>query len=147
MSKYAISAESLKHFINNEGKKLNGAPFTIRSKKSGKDYTFKVSQVPFKNSNYIHIKVETEYLNFKYMGWFKDGKIVKKNKDTNTNEVVNTPAGEAVSWFLRQMFSNNFNNLNQSVDIFHLGKCLKCGKTLTDSNSIEVGFGPVCRNF
>jgi len=45
------------------------------------------------------------------------------------------------------MFSNNFDNLNQSVDIFHLGKCLKCGKTLTDSNSIEVGFGPVCRNF
>ena len=141
MSKYSISAENLKHFINNEGKKLNGAPFTIRSKKSGKDYTFKVSQIPFKNSNYIHIKVETEYLNFKYMGWYRDGKIINKKLE------VNTPASQAVSWFLRQMFSNNFDNLNQSLDIFHLGKCLKCGKTLTDSNSIEVGFGPVCRNF
>ena len=141
MSKYSISAENLKHFINNEGKKLNGAPFTIRSKKSGKDYTFKVSQIPFKNSNYIHIKVETEYLNFKYMGWYRDGKIINKKLE------VDTPASQAVSWFLRQMFSNNFDNLNQSVDIFHLGKCLKCGKTLTDSNSIEVGFGPVCRNF
>lgn len=141
MSKYSISAENLKHFINNEGKKLNGAPFTIRSKKSGKDYTFKVSQVPFKDNNYIHIKVETEYLNFKYMGWYRDGKIINKKLE------VNTPASQAVSWFLRQMFSNNFDNLNQSVDIFHLGKCLKCGKTLTDSNSIEVGFGPVCRNF
>ncbi len=141
MSNYSISAENLKHFINNEGKKLNGAPFTIRSKKSGKDYTFKVSQVPFKDNNYIHIKVETEYLNFKYMGWYRDGKIINKKLE------VNTPASQAVSWFLRQMFSNNFNNLNQSVDIFHLGKCLKCGKTLTDSNSIEVGFGPVCRNF
>jgi hypothetical protein len=141
MSKYSISAENLKHFINNEGKKLNGAPFTIRSKKSGKDYTFKVSQVPFKDNNYIHIKVETEYLNFKYMGWYRDGKIINKKLE------VNTPASQAVSWFLRQMFSNNFDNLNQSLDIFHLGKCLKCGKTLTDSNSIEVGFGPVCRNF
>jgi len=141
MSKYSISAENLKHFINNEGKKLNGAPFTIRSKKSGKDYTFKISQVPFKDNNYIHIKVETEYLNFKYMGWYRDGKIINKKLE------VDTPASQAVSWFLRQMFSNNFDNLNQSVDIFHLGKCLKCGKTLTDSNSIEVGFGPVCRNF
>lgn len=141
MSNYSISAENLKHFINNEGKKLNGAPFTIRSKKSGKDYTFKISQVPFKDNNYIHIKVETEYLNFKYMGWYRDGKIINKKLE------VNTPASQAVSWFLRQMFSNNFDNLNQSVDIFHLGKCLKCGKTLTDSNSIEVGFGPVCRNF
>lgn len=141
MSNYSISAENLKHFINNEGKKLNGAPFTIRSKKSGKDYTFKISQVPFKDNNYIHIKVETEYLNFKYMGWYRDGKIINKKLE------VNTPASQAVSWFLRQMFSNNFDNLNQSLDIFHLGKCLKCGKTLTDSNSIEVGFGPVCRNF
>lgn len=141
MSNYSISAENLKHFINNEGKKLNGAPFTIRSKKSGKDYTFKVSQVPFKDNNYIHIKVETEYLNFKYMGWYRDGKIINKKLE------VDTPASQAVSWFLRQMFSNNFDNLNQSLDIFHLGKCLKCGKTLTDSNSIEVGFGPVCRNF
>ncbi len=141
MSKYSISAENLKHFINNEGKKLNGAPFTIRSKKSGKDYTFKISQVPFKDNNYIHIKVETEYLNFKYMGWYRDGKIINKKLE------VDTPASQAVSWFLRQMFSNNFDNLNQSLDIFHLGKCLKCGKTLTDSNSIEVGFGPVCRNF
>ena len=141
MSNYSISAENLKHFINNEGKKLNGAPFTIRSKKSGKDYTFKISQVPFKDNNYIHIKVETEYLNFKYMGWYRDGKIINKKLE------VDTPASQAVSWFLRQMFSNNFDNLNQSVDIFHLGKCLKCGKTLTDANSIEVGFGPVCRNF
>jgi len=141
MSNYSISAENLKHFINNEGKKLNGAPFTIRSKKSGKDYTFKISQVPFKDNNYIHIKVETEYLNFKYMGWYRDGKIINKKLE------VDTPASQAVSWFFRQMFSNNFDNLNQSVDIFHLGKCLKCGKTLTDSNSIEVGFGPVCRNF
>jgi hypothetical protein len=141
MSNYSISAENLKHFINNEGKKLNGAPFTIRSKKSGKDYTFKISQVPFKDNNYLHIKVETEYLNFKYMGWYRDGKIINKKLE------VNTPASQAVSWFLRQMFSNNFDNLNQSLDIFHLGKCLKCGKTLTDSNSIEIGFGPVCRNF
>lgn len=147
MNKHSISAENLKNLINTEGKKLNGAPFTVRSKKTGKDFTFKISQVPFKSSNYIHIKVETEYLNFKYLGWLKDGNVVKKNKDTNVNEVVNTPAGQAVSWFLRQLFNNQYDTLNSNVDIFHLGKCLKCGKTLTDANSIEVGFGPVCRNF
>ena len=141
-NKHAISAENLIHLINNEGKKLNGAPFTIRSKKSGKDYTFKISQSVFKNRNYVHVKVETEYLNFKYMGYYKNGDIVRGN-----NVIVNTPASTAVSWFLRQLFNNNFKLLSDSVDIFHLGKCLKCGKTLTDANSIEVGFGPVCRNF
>lgn len=141
-TKHTISAQSLVHLISKEGKKLNGAPFTIRSKRSGKDYTFKISQAMFKNRNYVHVKVETEYLNFRYMGYFINGNVVR-----GYNQIVDTPASQAVSWFLRQLFNNNFKLLNDSVDIFHLGKCLKCGKTLTDASSIEVGFGPVCRNF
>jgi len=69
-TKHPISAENLVHLINKEGKKLSGAPFTIRSKKTGKDYTFKVSQAFFNNNNYLHLKVETQYLHFKYLGWY-----------------------------------------------------------------------------
>ena len=140
-TKHPISAENLVHLINNEGKKLNGAPFTIRSKKTGKDYTFKVSQVFYQNNNYLHLKVETQYLVFKYLGWYKDGKVIYKKTE------VNTPASQAISWFMKMLLANKLDVLDSNVDIFHLGKCLKCGKTLTDANSIEVGFGPVCRNF
>lgn len=144
-TKYQISVQNLKNIIDVNGKKLNGAPFTIRSKKTGKDYTFKISQVSFMERNYLHISVETQYMNFKYLGWFKDGNIVKKNKDKNITEVITTPSAQAVGWLLRQLRDNKISNLESSVDVFHLGKCLKCGKTLTDSNSIESGFGPVCR--
>jgi len=145
-TKYKISAEHLSNMIDTEGKKLNGAPFTVKSKKTGKDYTFKVSQVPFNGHNYIHIKTEREYLNFNYTGYFRDGNIVRKNKETNKTEVVNTPAAEAAAWLLRQLKEKKFGNLSASVEIYHLGKCLKCGKTLTDSESIEIGFGPICRH-
>lgn len=140
-TKHAISAQNLVHLINKEGKKLSGAPFTIRSKKTGKDYTFKVSQALFNNNNYLHLKVETQYLIFKYMGWYKDGKVINKKVE------VDTPASQAISWFMKMLLANKLDVLDSNVDIFHLGKCLKCGKTLTDANSIEVGFGPVCRNF
>lgn len=146
MSNHKISAQNLSSFIDTNNKRLNGAPFTIRSKKTGKDYTFKISQIPFMGKNYLHIKVETEYLNFRYMGYYREGLIFRKNKTTKKTESVETPASKAISWFLRQLKANQLNILESSVDIFHLGKCLKCGKPLTDSVSIENGIGPVCRN-
>lgn len=146
MTQHKISALNLKHFISTEGKRLNGAAFTIRSKRTGKDFTFKVSQIPFKGVNYLHIKTETEYLNFRYTGWYRDGEVVRKDKNTGKTNPVTTPASSAVAWFLRQLFAGNYAGLDSGLDIFHLGKCLKCGKTLTDSQSIEIGIGPVCRS-
>lgn len=32
------------------------------------------------------------------------------------------------------------------VEIFHEGKCGRCGRKLTDPNSIKSGFGPECIN-
>ena len=35
-------------------------------------------------------------------------------------------------------------NLNESIHIFHNGRCAYCGRMLTDPKSIERGFGPEC---
>jgi hypothetical protein len=34
--------------------------------------------------------------------------------------------------------------LDNQIDMFHLGKCLACGRPLTDAESIKAGLGPVC---
>jgi len=143
---HKITPNHLSNLFNTDGKKLNGAPFTIKSMKTGKDYTFKISQVPFKEKSFIHIKVEKGYLNFGYVGYFsKDGNIVRRNKEKNVLETISTPAATAVAWLLRQLRDSKYDLLSNSVEIYHLGKCLKCGKTLTDVDSIEYGLGPVCR--
>jgi hypothetical protein len=36
--------------------------------------------------------------------------------------------------------------LNSSIEIFHDGKCGRCGRQLTDPISVETGLGPYCRN-
>ena len=132
-------------FVSDEGKRVNGGVFTIRSKRTMRDFTFRISQVPFKGYPYLHVKVEKGYLEFGYMGYFRDGHIVHKNRETGRTEVVHTPAAEAVAWLLRKLKAGSYKELEQSIQLFHVGKCLKCGKALTDSESITAGFGPVCR--
>jgi rRNA maturation endonuclease Nob1 len=30
------------------------------------------------------------------------------------------------------------------MDVYHLGRCGKCGKALTEPESISTGLGPIC---
>lgn len=138
MLKHQISSASLSNFIGGEAKKVNGAPFTVVSKKTGKEFTFRVSQVLWKGFPYLHFRVETEYLNFRYLGYYRKGKVWSKE-----GEVV-TPSAQAIGWIFRNLESKNFSALDSSIEVYHLGNCLRCGKTLTDSESIRNGFGPVC---
>jgi len=140
---YVFPAQSFAiTFSNPEGKKLKGAPFTVRSKRTGKDYTFLVSQKAFKGFNYVFISVEVEYLRFERLGYFRNGRILRKG-----GVVVETPAAVAAAWVLNQVFSGNITALEENVEIFHMGSCAKCGKPLTDATSIEVGLGPICRSY
>ena len=146
MKMHSISPRNLVSMFTTDGKRASGGVFTVRSKETGKDYTFRIAQVPFKGFPYLHIKVEKGYMDFAYMGYFRDGGIVKKDRLTGTTVRVDTPAASAISWLLRMLKAGEYTKLERSIDVFHLGKCLKCGRALTDAVSIETGFGPVCRH-
>ncbi len=136
----SLIAPSAIQIILNDKKQSNGGPITVKSKLSGVDYTFKLSRQYFKESNYLHVKVETQYLDFKYLGYYRNGQIVKKG------EIASSPSAIAIGWVLRNIERNRLGVVENSVEIMHLGKCIKCSKTLTDSDSIEIGLGPVCRH-
>jgi hypothetical protein len=123
-----------------DNKESNGAPITVVSKKTSKDYTFKLSRKFFKERGYLHVKVETQYLNFKYLGHYKNGKILKGGLE------IKTPSAEAIGWVLRNIENRQFERVENGVEILHSGKCIKCGRVLTDSESISIGLGPVCRH-
>jgi hypothetical protein len=137
--KSPITPSTIKLLLN-DTKESNGAPITVKSKVSGKDYTFKLARKYFKEREYLHVKVETQYLNFKYLGYYRNGEIVKKG------EVISSPSAVAIGWVLRNIEKNRFDVVENGVEIMHMGKCIKCGKPLTDATSIEIGLGPVCRH-
>lgn len=121
-------------------KPISGAPFTVQSLATGKDYTFEIYRTEFKGKLYTHVKVETGYMEFQRVGTYRDGFVFNQQKMPTT-----THAGLAISWLLRKVEEQKFDLLAEKVQIYHLGKCLRCGRSLTDATSIEIGLGPICR--
>lgn len=131
-----VNTEALSSLLKGEGKVV-GAPFTVLSHKTHKDYTFKVSRAPYKNVWYTHVRVETGYLQFTYLGFYTGIGIMRKGS------IVNTPSAIAAAWVLKRIVTGG--DLS-GVTIYHTGRCLRCGRELTDAQSIEAGLGPVCIN-
>lgn len=140
MTAYLMPARGLTKLVDPE-EKVKGAPFTVRSRKTGKDYTFKVKANEFKGRVYSHLYVEQNYMDWKYLGHIAPdtGSVVRHGA------VVDTPSATAASWIFQNVKARQFAKIEAGVELMHLGKCIKCGKTLTDAVSIEYGIGPVCR--
>lgn len=141
-TQYAMPAQSLALAISNpENKQLKGAPFTVRSKRSGADFTYKFKQAVFNDQPYLHVYIEVEYLKFRYLGWYRDGNLVRKGA------TIDTPAAKGIAWILSKLKAQAFDAVEAQADLFHMGSCAKCGKPLTDATSIEIGIGPICRSY
>ena len=139
MSQHTILAETILEVLkaDTNGK---GGSFTIKSKKTLKEYTYKINRTFYKNKWYSHIFVELQYLDFLYLGSYSNGNIIRKG------EVIKLPSAIAIAYVLNCIEKNQLQYINERTEFYHLGKCVKCGKTLTDSKSIEAGLGPYCRS-
>lgn len=135
---HIISSSALYEVINREANN-KGADFTIKSLKTGKDYTYKISRSEYNGKWYTHIKVETEYLNFVRLGTYFNGRI------THKGNIVDSPSAVAIAYILAKVEAKQFDFLDSVAEVMHTGRCLVCSKTLTDADSIKFGLGPVCR--
>lgn len=136
---HLISSSALVSVLGAE-KNNNGADFTIKSLKTGKDYTYAISRSEFKGKWYTHIKVEKSYQEFARLGTYFNGKITQKGK------LVDSPSAIAIAFVLQKVEEGKIEFLDANVEVMHTGNCLRCGRTLTDAQSIERGLGPVCVN-
>ena len=134
--KNIIEAENLSAIFG--AKQNNGGSFTVMSKKTNKDFTFKIANKSWKGNTYTHVSVEIGYLEFQYLGIYFNGKIFHKK------QLVKTQSADVIAWLIMHVQNGNFEKLNNSVEVMHLGNCIRCGKTLTDANSIARGLGSEC---
>ena len=133
---HLISSKVLEKVIHRE-KKTNGV-FTVKSKKTGKDFTYKISRSEYNGRWYTHIRVESMYMSFKYLGSYFNGNLKRKG------EFVKSPSAVAISYILKKIEEGKSEFLDTQIELMHIGKCMACGKPLTDAVSIERGLGPVC---
>jgi len=137
MTQNQISSENLLKVISRE-KKNNGSNFTLKSTKSGAEFTYQIQRKKWNDSWYTHVSVETQYLSFKYLGSYFKGKLYRKGG------VVVTPSATAIAFVLNKVETGLTDWLDSKMELYHTGSCLVCGRELTDSNSIKNGIGPVC---
>jgi len=137
---HEVDARALEHILLVRKNKTS-APITIRSKRTGKDYTFKISRSEYKDIWYSHIKIERGgHLRFSHLGFYSRDEmaIIKDGSHVTTN------AAQGIAWVLNRVMYDQWEKLEEQVEIMHCGYCMACGKKLTDADSIERGVGPVC---
>lgn len=133
------------------------ALFTLRNDETGKRYTYRVVDVALTESGKDKGSKEGEvffvsYLygpdnshQFKYVGniILEDSKFVYRH-GKRAKDVEESCPVKGIKWLLGKLQNGG---LPAGVSFWHEGKCARCGRTMTDPESIETGFGPTCRAF
>lgn len=123
--------------------------FTLRSQKTGNHLTLRVKkpkdtskeqggwEPPFFVSVLDHADGQGGY---SYLGTLNRGRFSVTRKSpyyANTGALQVTVAG----WFFSRL-ANNI--LPDNMELWHEGKCGRCGRRLTHPDSIATGLGPEC---
>lgn len=118
------------------------AIFTLRSKQTGRRYTYKVTKA--KNKDYYIAKVfyggDDNQKDYKFIGILtKDGLTNVPTKVTQSSYYI-----LALNYFIDRAYKNN---IPKNLEVYHAGRCCHCGRLLTTPESIERGVGPKCEKF
>ena len=141
-----------------KGSFIKGFPvlFTAKSLKTGNHFTFKrardVVETPDGNVKMAFYSVLVGHNNespdaYAFFGTLfknnKTGKIwFKHSKSNNCLISEDAPSVKAFGWLAKG--TQEGWDLS-SVELKQANKCVLCGRTLTDPDSIEYGIGPKCR--
>jgi len=119
--KFIFAGKSLVTFVNTN---------------TGNRFTFKVKQA--KNSNLFFVSVLTNPEVYTYIGTATEGVYRHGRKSHITKDAQSVKVFEYVINKLKSQ------NLPEFIEVWHEGKCGKCGRTLTVPASIATGIGPEC---
>ncbi len=132
------SRDTIKEFI------LAGmATFTIRSMKTGTRFTYRVKLAPRRSVDderpyFVSVLYAGDY---SYLGciWPESERFVH---DRNSRIPLSAISTQAFRWLWNKL-SKTDPDLTE-IEFYHAGMCARCGRLLTDPESIELGWGPIC---
>ena len=113
--------------------------FTLQSKRTNRYFTYNIYK---KGTSSIWFLKVRDIKNTIYSGYIR-----KTGNGYKYFHGIDVPIGKgdirivAFMWFLEHM---NDKDILSKISIRHIGKCCKCGKALTDPQSINLGAGPYC---
>lgn len=133
------------------------AVFTLRSKETGQRFTYKVTKGQA-SARYPDQTYWCKLLwgsdndnDYRYFGFFKEYTIQGEKGYAyyhgQPNKACASRTAESVKAFTYTIGNVlQENRMPEGVEFWHAGRCGRCGRTLTDPESTEAGFGPECRS-
>jgi len=110
--------------------------FTVVNNKSDNRFTFSVRKS--KDNDLFFVKVLTGSNAYTYLGTIVNNIYKHGIKSVVSNDAQSTK----VFKYILDKLKND--NLPSFIEVWHEGKCGKCGRVLTTPLSISSGFGPEC---
>jgi hypothetical protein len=111
--------------------------FTIINTKTGNRFTFKIRKSKDNNVFFVSLLTGSDNnTNYSYIGFISDNTFKSSKKSRVSEDAISF---KAFSWVF-----TNISNLPSFVEIWHEGKCGRCGRKLTTPESIKRGLGPEC---
>lgn len=124
------------------------AVFTIVSKRTGKRFTYRVDAnknavrqgMPDIGFRFVKLLSGPDNENsFSYLGTIIGG-VYRHGAKSKVKQEADSVV--ALEWVLRELSMDRINS--EKLEIWHEGKCGKCGRRLTVPASISTGLGPEC---
>lgn len=130
------------------------AVLTIRSLETGTRFTYKIRKAESKKPTdtptwFVSVLCGPDNTNdFRYAGIIKQlslptfkkaltFRLTKKSKVS-----VDAPSAKAFVWFFGRVFRAL--EMPKNAEVWHDGRCGRCGRELSVPESVERGFGPEC---
>ena len=117
--------------------------FTIRNVNTGNRFTYKLTRkksLKEGDDDVVFVKVlmgADNTSDYTFIGTvFRRETYKHSSKSPFGADVMST---KAIEWVVR-----NVNSLPPNIEVWHEGKCGRCGRKLTVPESIQSGFGPEC---
>jgi hypothetical protein len=117
------------------------AVFTVDNGK-GTHYTYRIGRRNENQPLFVGLLTgQNNESDYTYMGVYspenQSVRLTAKSKYTEDTQPV-----KVIRWALKQVAEGK--ELPVGYSIKHEGRCCRCGRTLTTTESIEQGFGPEC---
>lgn len=110
---------------------------TFLNTQSNNRFTYRVSKSK-KDSSVFFVSVLTGSDVYSYVGYYKNSEY---NHSPKSNIGIDAQSIKVFNWVVSNLKNGTLPSI---IEIWHDGRCGKCGKQLTVPKSIEVGIGPDC---
>jgi Family of unknown function (DUF6011) len=131
--------------------RAGNATVTLVSKKTGARFTYRVSEARDKETGkrtgdgtlFVGVlRGADNTSDYGYLGRISRDVFWQGRKYPKADDIsANAPSALAFAWAWRKLASGD---MPEALEIWHEGKCGRCGRKLTVPSSIASGFGPEC---